>query len=243
MCPVTAPRRGAEWQMRDPITSHVTGKDRDQHPNLLRRGTAERLLLALTPSGLGCRCSLRRQHGGSAEPSSQARLPRRPRGSGPATSRPSGGPCRALVAPLCPPAPSPLLWPRKRPGRSPPASRPSRSLCRRPAPSQPRARPPPGWGPTGPVCRRMGARRCSTSLEAGGRGKGATNFVLLPRSCCPRTAALRGRGGAAGARQRAAPEQRLAEGCGGERLRGRRGEARRGEVRCPRRALRFGAPF
>lgn len=35
MCPVTALRRGAEWQMKDPITSHVTGKDRDQHPNLL----------------------------------------------------------------------------------------------------------------------------------------------------------------------------------------------------------------
>ncbi|EOA94247.1 hypothetical protein Anapl_12042 [Anas platyrhynchos] len=28
MCPVTAPQRGAEWQMRDPITSHVTGKDK-----------------------------------------------------------------------------------------------------------------------------------------------------------------------------------------------------------------------
>lgn len=53
MCPVSAPRRGAEWQMRDPITSHVTGKDRDRHPNLLQRGTAELPLPLLTPTGPG----------------------------------------------------------------------------------------------------------------------------------------------------------------------------------------------
>lgn len=85
MCPVTAPRRGAEWQMRDPITSHVTGKDRDQHPNLLQRGTAELLPSHLIPAGLGCRRSLRGQPRGSAEPSPRAGPPRRQRGSGPAS--------------------------------------------------------------------------------------------------------------------------------------------------------------
>lgn len=59
MCPVSAPRRGAEWQMRDPITSHVTGKDRDRHPNLLRRGTAGLPLPLLTPTGSGWCCSPR----------------------------------------------------------------------------------------------------------------------------------------------------------------------------------------
>lgn len=77
MCPETAPRRGAEWQMRDPITSHVTGKDRDQHPNLLQRGAAEPLPVRLTPTGLGCRCSLYGQRRGSGEPSTQAGPPRR----------------------------------------------------------------------------------------------------------------------------------------------------------------------
>lgn len=85
MCPVTAPRRGAEWQMRDPITSHVTGKDRDQHPNLLQRGTVELLPSHLIPAGLGCRRSLRGQPRGSAEPSPRAGPPRRQRGSGPAS--------------------------------------------------------------------------------------------------------------------------------------------------------------
>lgn len=59
MCPVSAPRRGAEWQMRDPITSHVTGKDRDRHPNLLRRGTAGLPLPLLTPTRSGWCCSPR----------------------------------------------------------------------------------------------------------------------------------------------------------------------------------------
>lgn len=44
----------------DPITSHVTGKDRDRHPNLLpQRGTAGLPLPPLTPAGPGWRLSPR----------------------------------------------------------------------------------------------------------------------------------------------------------------------------------------
>lgn len=161
MCPVTAPRRGAEWQMKDPITSHVTGKDRDRHPNLLRRGTAQLLLLCLTPTGSGCRGSLRGRH--------TAPRSRRQRGSGPATLPAPLGRPTASRAPLSS-LPSALPHPVPRCGRGtgragapPPHGLVWGSAWGR-RHSRLHARPPPGRSLTGVAGQHTGARRCGASL-------------------------------------------------------------------------------
>lgn len=67
---------------------------------------------------------------------------------------------------------------------------------------------------------RAGATRlipCSRAGGEKGNKKDAVNSVLVSCSSRPLTAALRDPGLAAGARQRAAPEQRLPEGHGRER--------------------------
>ena len=155
MCPVSAPQRGAEWQMRDPITSHVTGKDRNRHPNLLlpaaarNRGAAS---FTFDTDGFGP-CRRRR---GSAE---------RPSAPGPPLGRRGGGgrtPHGSLSAP--PAAPSP---------RRPPAS-----LCLPPGAPQPRGRA--SLAAPGAVSQQTGARRCGASFLPLGEGgeKTAVIFAL-----------------------------------------------------------------
>ena len=155
MCPVSAPQRGAEWQMRDPITSHVTGKDRNRHPNLLlpaaarNRGAAS---FTFDTDGFGP-CRRRR---GSAE---------RPSEPGPPLGRRGGGgrtPHGSLSAP--PAAPSP---------RHPPAS-----LCLPPGAPQPRGRA--SLAAPGAVSQQTGARRCGASFLPLGEGgeKTAVIFAL-----------------------------------------------------------------
>lgn len=230
MCPVSAPRRGAEWQMRDPITSHVTGKHRDQHPNLLRRRTAELLVLRWSPTSLvaGAR------FGGSAgAPRSPPRRQGRPAVSkaaaqrcapsplpGPQLLRPSRDWRLALLAPLCPLAPVHPLSPRRRPARA----RQLRGLAALPAPRSRSASP----GSRACCLLADGSAQVQRVSQPRGQGGGdgtRERFKLhtVPRSARPRTAAPRGRGGAAGARQKAVPAQRLSAGRGLQGLRGRRG--------------------
>lgn len=109
VCPVTAPRRGAEWQMRDPITSHVTGKDRDPHPNLPPGRAAAPPPSPSAPAGLGGRCWPRGRPGGSAEPLSEAAARRHPPQPAPAPgstapAAPRGG-LSALPSPARAPPP------------------------------------------------------------------------------------------------------------------------------------------
>lgn len=151
MCPVSAPQRGAEWQMRDPITSHVTGKDRNQHPNLLLPAEARNGGAAAFPfdtDGFGpCR-----PQRGSAERSSRPGPPFDRRGSGGRT------PHGSVSAP--PAAPS--------------SRRPLASFCLPRSPAAPRPCQPSGPGGCLP------ARRCGASFLPLGEGgeKTAVIFAL-----------------------------------------------------------------
>lgn len=206
MCPVTAPRRGAEWQMRDPITSHVTGKHRDQHPNLLQRGSAELLFLRLSPASSAAGARFAASTGAPRSPPrrqgrpavSKAAAQRCPPPRSPASS--SAQPRLALLAARCPLAPVHPLQPRRRPARSPSAPRPSRPTGPALALRQP------GVPRLLSASRRERAGAARLSSRGTGQEKNASNFTrsraaaararprvrarrLCPSSAVPRRAA------------------------------------------------------
>lgn len=140
MCPVTAPQRGAEWQMRDPITSHVTGKDKK--PTSQPAGptaSEDRGTAAFTSATDGFGLLVLAPDASIGAPQSSPRGQSRPSASeaaaGPAPApapAPPSEPCISLGIPLWPLADSPPTVAAEDTRHSPSAP-PSRGLWLRPA--------------------------------------------------------------------------------------------------------------